>query len=113
MFLCRRAKMAPLSGCLPLARIHSPLALAAAPATAEPPTRAATPDLEWTKWVRVSWWAGNSQPAWLDRDAARQYALDTLQPDIVDWYQVIQTEQLSCHRNSCLPHGLQSPCSAS
>ena len=44
-------------------------------------------DLEWTKWVRVSWWAGNSQPAWLDRDAARQYALESLQPDIVDWYQ--------------------------
>ena len=44
-------------------------------------------DLEWTKWVRVSWWAGNSQPAWLDRDAAREYALESLQPDIVDWYQ--------------------------
>ena len=47
---------------------------------------AAADDLEWTKWVRVAWWAGNRAPAWLDRDAARQYAFDTLQPDIVDWY---------------------------
>ena len=50
-------------------------------------------DLEWTKWVRVSWWAGNAQPAWLDRDAARQYALDTLQPDIVDWYQGLDMDR--------------------
>jgi hypothetical protein len=42
--------------------------------------------LSWMKWVRVAWWAGNGSPAWLDRDAARQYALDTLHPDIVDWY---------------------------
>ena len=49
-------------------------------------TAAAKDDLEWIKWVRVAWWAGNRAPAWLDRDAARQYAFDTLQPDIVDWY---------------------------
>ena len=83
----------------PLLPFEMNLTTTAAPATAEPP--APTPDLEWTKWVRVSWWAGNSQPAWLDRDAARQYALDTLQPDIVDWYQVIQTEQLSIETLVC------------
>eukprot|EP01050_Picozoa_sp_SAG11_P016920 SAG11_NODE_2369_length_3447_cov_1.747611_1_plen_1057_part_00 len=63
--------------------------------------------LSWMRWVRVAWWAGNSPPAWLDRDSARQYALDTLQPDIVDWHSglVMDCAQFSRRRGVAVSTG--------
>ena len=76
------------AGAMPLRLAFAALVVQSSRGERPPPS-----GIEWTKWVRVAWWAGNSQPAWLDRDAVRQYAFDTLQPDIVDWYQGLSMDR--------------------